>query len=208
MMHYGACLALAASLLAAAPPLHGESASGVSANAGLADTMFGSNAATPYHQSRYEYQSYAGEPSGNGQGVPNATAPAATNDTIPSSGAHLENGPARALVLILTASGVPHQNGQITWPAVLRVLHADVHMQRLEAQLQLAAEQVIGGGVNPNLLKEIRSSVEGLRRLVQEDKATRWPSLPAELYDDAERFLQGLGRTPRIAEASAPVHRY
>jgi hypothetical protein len=206
MIHYGAYLALAASLLAAAPPLHGESASGVSVNAGMADAMpIDSRAATPYTQSRSDQESYAGDQSGVGQGVP---APGAKNDTAPSSGEHLENGPARALVLILTASGVPHQNGQIAWPAVLRVLHADAQMQRLEAQLQLAAEQVIGGGVNPNLLKEIRSSVEGLRRLVQEDKATRWPSLPAELYDDAERFLQGLGRTPRIAEAAAPVRRY
>ena len=54
-------------------------------------------------------------------------------------------GSGRALEVILKASGVPNQNGQVAWPLGLRLLRADSEMQQLEAQLQLAAEQVTAG---------------------------------------------------------------
>jgi hypothetical protein len=110
-------------------------------------------------------------------------------------------------VLTLTASGVPHQNGLIAWPRILRLAGADPQMQRLEAQLQLAAEQVIAGGVNPKLIDEIRLTVEDLGRLLRADKEERWPSLPSDAYDAAERFLQELQRVPRILAAAAPGRR-
>jgi hypothetical protein len=90
---------------------------------------------------------------------------------------------------------------------VLRLLQADVDMQRVQAQLQLAAEQVIAGGANPKLLDELRLTVADLVRLLRADRAERWPSLPPDVYDDGERFLRALQRAPRMAEASAPARR-
>ena len=113
-------------------------------------------------------------------------------------------GSARALEVILTASGVPNQHGEVAWPLGLRLLRVDSLMQQLEAQLQLAVEQVTAGGVNPQLLDEIRLNVGDLRQRLLADKASRF-SMPLAVYEDAERFLQKLKRTPQILAASAPA---
>ena len=123
-----------------------------------------------------------------------------------SAAAPSGGGSARALEVILKASGVPNQNGQVAWPLGLRLLRADSEMQQLEAQLQLAVEQVTAGGANPQLLDEIRLNVEALRQLLLADKERRF-SLPLAVYEDAERFLQKLKRTPKILAASAPAGR-
>jgi hypothetical protein len=115
-------------------------------------------------------------------------------------------GSGRALEVILKASGVPNRNGRVTWPPCFRLLRTDSQRQQLEAQLQLAAEQVTAGGVNPQLLDEIRLNVEALRQLVLSDKTQRF-SLPLAVYEDAERFLQKLQRMPQILAVSAPVGR-
>jgi hypothetical protein len=104
--------------------------------------------------------------------------------------------------VILKASGVPKHNGRVAWPSGLRLLGADSQLEQLEAQLQLAAEQVIVGGANPQLLDEIRLNVEALRQLL----LAKWPrrfSMPLTVYEDAERFVQKLQRAPRILSASA-----
>jgi hypothetical protein len=113
-------------------------------------------------------------------------------------------GSARALEVILKASGVPNQHGQVAWPLGLRLLRADSQKQQLEAQLQLAVEQVTAGGVNPQLLDEIRLNVKDMRQLLLADKASRF-SMPLTVYEDAERFLQKLKKTPQILAASAPA---
>ncbi|MFL5335823.1 MAG: hypothetical protein ACJ8H8_22245 [Geminicoccaceae bacterium] len=124
----------------------------------------------------------------------------------PSAGASSGGGSARALELILKASGVPNQNGQVAWPQAFRLLGAESLTQQLEAQLQLAVEQVTAGGVNPLLLEEIRLSVKALRQVLRADKEQRF-SLTTAVYEDAERFLQKLKRTPKILAASPPVSR-
>ena len=121
-----------------------------------------------------------------------------------SAGASSGGTSARALEVILKASGVPNQHGQVAWPLGLRLLRADSPMQQLEAQLQLAVEQVTAGGVNTQLLDEIRLNVEDLRQLLLADKASRF-SMPLTVYEDAERFLQKLKKTPQILAASAPA---
>jgi hypothetical protein len=108
--------------------------------------------------------------------------------------------------VILTASGVPNQHGKVVWPPGLCFLGADAQLEQLEAQLQLAAEQVPAGGANPHLLEEIRLNVDALGQLLLAHKARRF-SMPRAVYEDAERFLQKLQRTPRILAASAPAGR-
>jgi hypothetical protein len=112
---------------------------------------------------------------------------------------------ARALEVILRASGVPNQKGRVAWPLGLRLLRSD-RLKQLEAQLELAVEQVTAGGVNPLLLDEIRSNVEALRRLLLADKVQRLSMAPA-LYEDAERFLQKLKKAPKLLIACAPAGR-
>ena len=92
---------------------------------------------------------------------------------------------ARALEVILKASGVPNQNGQVAWPLAFRLLRGDALMQQLEGQLQLAVEQVTAGGVNPLLLDEIRLNVKALRQVLRADKERRF-SLPEAVYEDAK----------------------
>jgi hypothetical protein len=123
-----------------------------------------------------------------------------------SAAARAGGGSERAVEVILKASGVPNRNGRVVWPLGLRLLRAKSQRQQLEAQLQLTAEQVTGGGANPKLLDEIRHSVEALRRLLLEDRERR-VSMPPALYREAERFLDKLKKTPQILAVSAPVGR-
>jgi hypothetical protein len=108
--------------------------------------------------------------------------------------------------VILNAGGVPNQDGQVAWPLGLRLLRVDARLQQTEAQLRLAAEQVTAGGANPQLLREVRRNVEGLRQHLLADKERRF-SMPLAAYEDAERFLEALGKTPEILAASAPAGR-
>jgi hypothetical protein len=124
----------------------------------------------------------------------------------PSARASSGGGSARALEVILKASGVPNRNGRVAWPLGLRLLRTGSLRQQLEAQLQLAVEQVTGGGANPLLLDEIQRNVEILRKILRADKAGRFSLLLAE-YEEAEGFLQKLKRAPQILAASAPVDR-
>ena len=139
---------------------------------------------------------------GGGYGMGGSTGGGDSASAAASSG----GGSLRALEVILKASGVPNQNGQVAWPLGLRLLRADSEMQQLEAQLQLAAEQVTAGGANPELLDEIRLNVEDLRQLLLADKERRF-SMPLAAYEDAEGFLQKLQKTPKVLAASAPAGR-
>jgi len=146
---------------------------------------------------------YAGTSHGQGQYAGDGyddSGGAGGNGTGGTSG----GGSARAVEVILKSSGVPNQNGQVSWPLGLRLLRADSQMQQLEAQLQLAAEQVTAGGANPQLLDEIGLNVEDLRQLLLSDKEQRF-SLPLAAYEDAEQFLQKLKKTPKILAVSAPA---
>lgn len=115
-------------------------------------------------------------------------------------------GSARAVELVLTASGIPFQNGQVSWPLALRLLGTDLQLRQLEAQLKLAAEQVTAGGANAMLLGEIQGNAKELRRLLLADKERRF-SLSGAAYEEAERFLEKLRRAPNILAASTPAGR-
>jgi hypothetical protein len=155
----------------------------------------------PYSGSSYAGDGYGGSGGAGGYGRGGSTGGGDSAGAASSGG-----GSAQALEVILKASGVPNQNGRVAWPPAFRLLRADSLTQQLEGQLQLAAEQVTAGGVNPQLPDEIRLNVEALRRLLRADKEWRF-SLPLAVYEDAERFLQKLKRTPQILAASAPAGR-
>jgi hypothetical protein len=138
---------------------------------------------------------------------PGPRPPAESADrTPPAPAASAGRGSDRAVEVILRASGVPNHNGQVAWPVALRLLGADARLQQLEAQLQLAAEQAVAGGVNPELLSEVRLNVEELDRLLVAERARRLCT-PLEVYDDAGRFLRTLQRAPQLLAASPPTGR-
>jgi hypothetical protein len=160
-----------------------------------------------YAGTPYAYGQYAGDGYGGAAGEGSyGTSGRAGNGDSTGAAASSGGGSARAMQVILNASGVPNQNGQVAWPLGLRLLRADAQLQQLEAQLQLAVEQVTAGGANPDLLDEIRLNIEDLRRLLLADREWRF-SMPLAVYEDAELFLQTLRRTPKILAASAPAGR-
>jgi hypothetical protein len=157
-------------------------------------------AGTSHDQGQYAGDGYDDSGGEGGYGMGGSTDGSDSSRAAASSG----DGSARAVEVILKASGVPNQNGQVSWPLGLRLLRADSQMQQLEAQLRLAAEQVTAGGANPQLLDEIGLNVEDLRQLLLSDKEQRF-SLPLAAYEDAEHFLRKLKKTPKILAASAPA---
>jgi hypothetical protein len=159
-------------------------------------------ASTPYGYRKCVADRYDGSAAEGRYGTGASAGGGDSASTSTSSG----GGSARALEVILNASGVPYQNGQVAWPLGLRLLRADAELQQVEAQLQLAVEQVTAGEVNPRLLDEIRLNVEDLRQLLLADKEWRF-SMPLAVYEDAERFLRKLKRAPQILAAAAPAGR-
>ncbi len=121
-----------------------------------------------------------------------------------SAGAPSGGDSAGALEKILTASGVPNRDGQVSWPFAFRVLRADALVQQVEAQLQVAGEQVTAGGANPLLLDDIRLNVETLRQALLAHKENR-RSLRRVEYEDAEGFLQKLQKAPQVLAGLAPA---
>jgi hypothetical protein len=164
------------------------------------------SSASSYAGTSYGSEHSAGDGYGGSGGAGGYGRGGSTGGGDSAGAASSGGGSAQALDVILKASGVPNENGRVTWPLAFRLLRADSLTQQLEGQLQLAAEQVTAGGVNPQLPDEIRLNVEALRRLLSADKEWRF-SLPLAVYEDAERFLQKLKRTPQILAASAPAGR-
>jgi hypothetical protein len=107
---------------------------------------------------------------------------------------------------ILAGSGVPMQNGKVTWPLGLRLLRVDDFLKQLEAQLQVAAGQAAVGGVNGQLTDEIRDNVETIRQALAADKEWRF-SMPLTVYEDSELFLRRLAKAPTLLQASTPAGR-
>src|SRR5262249_35276612 len=97
-----------------------------------------SDARTSYGYGLYPGDGYDGSGSSGGYGMGGRTG----GGESASAAAYSRGGSARAVEVILTASGVPNQHGKVVWPPGLRFLGADAQLEQLEAQLQLAAEQV------------------------------------------------------------------
>jgi hypothetical protein len=103
--------------------------------------------------------------------------------------------------VILTASGVPNDGGQVRWPLGLRLLgseEAEALRQQTEALFQVAARQAQRGQSNPRLTRELTQAVNDLRGLLRQNN-DRSP-LPWGAYQDAERFLNRLKKAPELLE--------
>jgi len=102
--------------------------------------------------------------------------------------------------LILTAVGLPNDDGKLRWPWALSVLasveEGDRLRRKAEALCQVAALQAQNGQVNPRLGQEMSQTVEELRRHLRhaEEKVI----LSRAAYEEADRFLDRLNKTPEV----------
>jgi hypothetical protein len=83
-------------------------------------------------------------------------------------------------------------NYRVNWPLGLRILppstESQTLRQQLEALVQLATSQLAGGQVSPQVLQEATQALGQLRNLLREKQY----SLPLQVYNDAEQFLNHL----------------
>jgi hypothetical protein len=101
---------------------------------------------------------------------------------------------------LLTASGVPNDNGQLRWPLGLRILAAretDELRERIDALLQVAATQATGDPVSSPVIQEMSEAVKKFRRLLLKDKAERF-GMPLAVYNESERFLNQLEHAAQV----------
>jgi hypothetical protein len=98
---------------------------------------------------------------------------------------------ARAL---LTASGVPTEEGRPVWPLALRVLpgsDAESLRGQIDALLQDAATHAARGQPNSAVVKELVQATDRLRKLLVRHREERG-GLAQTSYEEAERFLDKL----------------
>jgi plastocyanin len=106
---------------------------------------------------------------------------------------------------VLTASGVPNENGRPRWPLGLQVLASPGTDERdlrdqIDQLLGEAADQGASGPVNPNLVQELNRAVGEFRRLMQQDRPDRYV-IPRADWADSERFLNRLEHAGKVLEA-------
>ncbi len=90
---------------------------------------------------------------------------------------------------LLTALGVPNEDGKLTWPLGLRVLtprsKTEELQDRIETLLFTAANQQESGKVNANLLDEAAGAVEGLQGMLKGRQSNMMP----DTYSAADQYL-------------------
>jgi hypothetical protein len=104
---------------------------------------------------------------------------------------------------LLTASGVPNDNGQLRWPLGLRILAAsetEKLREQIDALFQETASQTAGGRVSSPLIQEMSEAVKKFRRLLLKDKAERF-GMPLAVYNESERFLNQLEHAAQLFKA-------
>jgi len=148
--------------------------------------------------------SYAGSGGyGGSRGYPQRYGDSGRGASAGSEGYTAESQPypeERSLSSLLTASGVPNDNGRLRWPLGLRILAApqtDELRERIDALFQEAASLAARGPVNSSLIQEISEAVRKFRRLLLKDKAERF-GMPLSLYNEAERFIYQLEHAAQL----------
>jgi hypothetical protein len=104
---------------------------------------------------------------------------------------------------LLTAGGLPNDNGRLRWPLGLRILAApdtDELREQIDALFREAAGQIAGGSVSSTLIQELREAVSKFRRLLLKDKAERL-GMPLAVYSESEHFLNQLERATQLLQA-------
>lgn len=109
----------------------------------------------------------------------------------------------RSFGRLLTAGGVPNDDGRIRWPIGLRILagaRSKELRDQIDALFQVAAAEIATGTVNPNVSNELTRKLDELHRLLLKDKEERF-RMASRTYDQAERFLVKLSAAEKVLEA-------
>ena len=117
-----------------------------------------------------------------------------------------QSGGQRGFEVILTASGVPNDGGQVRWPLGIRFLDSaedQALRQQTEALFQVAAIHTQLGQLNPRLTWELKRAVNDLRSRLQERNDRR--PLPWADYQEAQRFLNRLAKAPELLAQVLPT---
>ncbi len=119
---------------------------------------------------------------------------------VPTGVSAQASGEEKTVTRLLTASGVPNDEGLLRWPTGLMLLGApgvDELREQIEALFGEAARQAAGGQANSVFAEEARQTVKQLRRLLLKDKNERF-TMTLAVYEESERFLNKLDRAERL----------
>jgi hypothetical protein len=160
-----------------------------------------------YPYPAYVYPSYLDSYPFGGVSVTPVSGATTSLYSNPLPGSALPSPEEMAVSKVLTASGVPNDQGRLRWPLGLEILGGSLtghEVNELRAQLsalfQEAAEQAAKGAADPKLLQEITRTVNRLRDLLTRDRRERG-RLPGAVYDEAERFLNRLRHAEAVLRA-------
>ncbi len=106
----------------------------------------------------------------------------------------------RSFGRLLTASGVPNDDGRIRWPIGLRILagaRSEELRDQIDALFQVAGAEAMTGTVDPSVSNQLTRNLDDLRRLLLKDKEERF-RMALRTYDEAERFLAKLSAAEKV----------
>jgi hypothetical protein len=116
-----------------------------------------------------------------------------------------ELGQRKSVSDLLTAAGVPNDQGRLRWPGGLLALPAPEAAElreQIDALLGEKAQHAQAGSGNDRLDLELTRKVDALRKLLSRDKEERF-SLPYGSYEQSEQFLAKLKRAESLLRGTA-----
>jgi hypothetical protein len=109
----------------------------------------------------------------------------------------------KLLARLLTASGVPNDDGKIRWPIGLSILDGprpEVLRDQIGALFLVAAAQAASGAMNQNVVDQLTKDLNEFRRLLLKEKMERF-GMTWGVYDEAEGFLAKLSAADKVLKA-------
>ena len=101
---------------------------------------------------------------------------------------------------ILTAVGVPNDDGRLTYALGLQVLQPQTEnlqlLDQIETLFQLLAMQQAADQVNPNLAQEARAAIDRLQTMLRGRQHNMMP----KTYDEAQQYLEKLRHGLKVLE--------
>ena len=108
----------------------------------------------------------------------------------------------RYLGRLLTAGGVPNDDGRIRWPIGLKILagtRSDELREQIAALFLVEAAESAPGPVNANVAKLLASDIQEFRQRLLKDKIERF-RMPLRVYEEAEDFLAKLSTAEKFLQ--------
>ena len=165
---------------------------------------YGSSQMPPYSgdgssSSYYSLPSYAGNAAASTGGASTSKQDKTTGKEDASPAKTLAS---RETGKILTAVGVPNDDGQLSYPLGLKVLQPGTEnvqlLDQIETLFQLMAMQQAGGQVNPNFAQEANVAIDRLQTLLRGRQHNMMPNT----YEEAQRYLEKLRHGLKVFEPS------